>query len=69
MGWKLVEDCADVFFPFDEAKDVALYNDSPSVWLPVPAGRFAIFYPNDAHAPMGCTGDVVKAVMKVAVDY
>jgi beta-galactosidase beta subunit len=34
----------------------------------VPAGHFAIFFPEDAHAPLAGEGHLVKAVVKVAVE-
>jgi YhcH/YjgK/YiaL family protein len=51
-------------------KDVIFYAPG-TVTLPLPAGYFAIFFPEDIHAPSlaeGEPGDVVKVVMKVAVD-
>jgi beta-galactosidase beta subunit len=33
----------------------------------VPAGSFAIFFPDDAHAPLATTGEAHKLVVKVAV--
>ena len=52
---------------YDSAKDLEFYTDRPSVWIPVPAGNFAIFFPEDAHAPMAGTEFMVKVVVKVAV--
>ena len=43
------------------------FGDVPSTWIELPIGKFLIFYPNDAHAPLAATGDNVKAVIKVAV--
>jgi beta-galactosidase beta subunit len=37
-------------------------------WVAVPPGSFAIFFPHDAHAPLGGEGRVKKAVVKVASD-
>jgi len=36
-------------------------------WCPVPAGSFAVFFPEDAHAPMVSDGEVHKVILKVAV--
>ena len=52
---------------YDSAKDLEFYTDRPAVWIPVPAGHFAIFFPEDAHAPMAGTEPMVKIVVKVAV--
>ncbi len=43
------------------------YADRPLAWIDLPVGKFMIFYPEDAHAPLAATGDNVKAVIKVAV--
>lgn len=69
IGWRALADTTQPSAPFDEAKDLGFYNDRPQTWLVVPPGSFAIFQPQDVHAPLGGTGDLVKAVVKVAVDY
>jgi YhcH/YjgK/YiaL family protein len=67
MGWKPARRCAEVLSPYDEEKDIALFNDEPLIWCAVPAGSFAIFFPEDAHAPMVSDGEVHKVIVKVAV--
>lgn len=52
---------------YDSARDLEFYTDQPGLWIPVPAGHFAIFFPEDAHAPMAGTEFMVKIVIKVAV--
>jgi YhcH/YjgK/YiaL family protein len=52
---------------YDSAKDLEFYTCRPATWIPVPAGHFAIFFPEDAHAPMAGTEEMVKIVVKVAV--
>lgn len=69
MGWLPLADCSQPAAPFEESKDVGFFTDSAQTWLTVPAGSFAIFFPEDVHAPLGGTGDLVKAVVKVAVDF
>jgi beta-galactosidase beta subunit len=50
------------------ALDIEFYANSPTVWLAVPAGSFAIFFPDDVHAPLGTDGFIHKIVIKVAVE-
>ena len=50
---------------YDPAKDLEFYTDRPEIWIPVPVGHFAIFFPEDAHAPMAGTAAMVKIVVKV----
>jgi len=68
IGWKPIGECRSTAVAFDAAKDITFFHDRPVVWLPVPAGHFAIFFPEDAHAPLGGRGVLKKAIVKVAVD-
>jgi biofilm protein TabA len=57
---------------YDDAKDVAFGKPKGRDWTPVrmTAGRLAIFYPDDGHAPKlaaGSPGKVMKIVIKIAV--
>jgi len=69
IGWKNIQGCDDVEVPYTDASDMALYHNPSDHWMVVPAGTFAIFYPEDAHAPLAGTGHVVKGVMKVALNW
>jgi len=68
IGWKPIGDCRSTSVAFDVEKDITFFHDRPEIWLPVPAGRFAIFFPEDAHAPLGGRGVLNKAIIKIAVD-
>ncbi len=56
--------------PYDEQADYALF-DGIGIFLTVPAGSFAIFFPEDGHIPGsavdGQPASVRKVVVKVAV--
>ena len=67
IGWRPVGECVAPAGPFDGDRDVGFYEDPPDTWIPVPVGRFAIFFPDDAHAPLGGTGLLVKAIFKIAI--
>lgn len=67
MGWKPISACTRVDTPYDADKDIAFFKDEPEKWTEVPAGSFAIFFPEDAHAPMVGSDEIHKAVLKVAV--
>ena len=67
IGWRPLSCCAPSAAGFDEGRDIAFYDDLPDSWLSVPRGRFAIFFPDDAHAPLGGTGLLKKAIFKVAL--
>jgi YhcH/YjgK/YiaL family protein len=67
IGWLPLDDCQSVAEAYDRDRDIAFFADTPKIWLPLPPGRFAVFYPRDAHAPLGGEGPVMKAVVKVAL--
>jgi biofilm protein TabA len=54
---------------YDSESDIEFYTNSPAVWLPVPAGSLAVFFPEDVHAPLGTDGLVHKVVVKVAIEW
>jgi biofilm protein TabA len=67
IGWSPLAACRPPSGGFDEAKDIAFFDDRPATWLSVPPSLFAIFFPDDAHAPLGGRGLLKKAIVKVAV--
>ena len=66
IGWQPLADCRDAAGEFSEDRDVGFFSGSPRTWLSLPAGTFAIFFPDDAHAPLGGRGTVRKAIVKIA---
>jgi biofilm protein TabA len=68
IGWMPLTRCTSPAGPFDAAKDVVLFGDTPSTFVSVPPGSFTIFFPHDAHAPLAGLGLLKKAVVKVAVE-
>ena len=64
IGWRTRADCRAPGV-YDAAKDLVFYDDRPDTWIIVPRGHFAIFFPDDAHAPLAGRGTVGKAVLKV----
>jgi biofilm protein TabA len=67
IGWRPLSVCRAPAGPFDEPRDIRFYDDAPDSWVAVPPGRFAIFFPDDAHAPLGGTGLLKKAIFKISV--
>lgn len=68
MGWKRKATCKQVSKSYDAAKDLQFFRDDPEVWLPVHAGMYAIFFPEDAHMPLISDSGLRKVIMKIAVD-
>jgi YhcH/YjgK/YiaL family protein len=67
IGWMPLSDCQQVSSPYDGDKDLVFFADRPATWLAIPRGAFAIFYPEDAHAPLAMQGPLHKIILKVAV--
>jgi YhcH/YjgK/YiaL family protein len=66
MGWKPAARCLAPSVPYDPEKDIGFFADPPDAWVAVPAGAFAVFYPEDAHLPLVSAGIIRKIVVKVA---
>ncbi|MGH8638449.1 MAG: YhcH/YjgK/YiaL family protein [Burkholderiales bacterium] len=69
IGWVPTSECKAPVGLFDEGKDILFYEDRPDTWLSVPPERFAIFFPDDAHAPLAGRGILKKAIVKIAAEY
>ena len=69
IGWDEQANCTPDPAGYNPDNDVEFYADRPTLWIPVSSGRFAIFYPEDAHAPLGTDAFVHKIVIKVALDW
>ena len=67
VGWKPTVQCDQPESDFDESNDVILYRDPSVLWTPLSGTAFAIYYPEDAHAPMAGEGTLRKAVAKILI--
>ena len=67
IGWRDLNTCRESGQGYSAEKEIEFYTAAPEKWFQVPAGSFAIFFPEDAHAPLAGRGPVHKVVMKVAV--
>ena len=53
---------------YNEKRDIEFFDCEPTSWLMVNVGEFALFFPNDAHAPLvGTAESIRKAVFKIKV--
>ena len=48
-------------------KDVVFYSDMPDMYFELTDNQFAIFFPEDVHAPMIGEGEIKKLVIKVKI--
>jgi len=67
IGWKPRADCKSSKAEYNEEKDVTFFNDAPDMYFGLKGGQFAIFYPEDVHAPMIGEGLIKKLVVKVKI--
>ncbi len=65
IGWSARENVTSPKGEYNAEKDVTFYNDTPQTYFTLQAGQFAIFYPEDVHAPQIGEGLIKKLVVKV----
>ena len=68
MGWKSILTSSKNINNYDSEKDFELFNDSPTTYVTVMPGEFAIFFSEDAHAPLIGTGELKKLIFKIYID-
>ena len=67
IGWANYSLCKNPTGDYDSANDCQLFQDSPTAWVSLCPGDFAVLFPEDAHAPGTGDGEFHKIVVKVAV--
>jgi biofilm protein TabA len=67
IGWMPLSACSVPDGTFDESTDLGFFVDRPVTWLELPPRVFAVFFPEDAHAPLGGSGALKKVIVKIRV--
>lgn len=67
FGWSPRADMKDESAPFDTEKDIQFFKDKSSMQFTLQPGNFAVFFPQDAHAPCIGEGKIIKIVIKVKI--
>jgi YhcH/YjgK/YiaL family protein len=67
FGWKPRSDCKEQKGEYNPEKDVVFYNDGPDMYFVLTDNQFAIFFPEDVHAPMIGESEIKKMVIKVKI--
>ncbi len=67
IGWKARQDCVQAQGDYNEEKDVLFFSDAPDMYFQLTENQFAIFFPEDVHAPMIGEGVIKKIVIKVKI--
>jgi YhcH/YjgK/YiaL family protein len=65
IGWCSLLNCGQIYKDYDEVKDIEFFNDKPDFNIILNEGHFAIFFPNDTHAPLECEKPVKKCIVKI----
>ena len=67
MGWKSRQSCNSPKGEYNSEKDVLFYNDAPDTYFDLTDNQFAIFFPEDVHAPMIGKDVIKKLIIKVKI--
>ena len=69
IGWKPRQNCTAPKDIYNPEKDVSFFNDVPDMYFQLANNQFAIFFPEDVHAPMIAVDDnpIRKLVIKVKI--
>ncbi|MDR2814831.1 MAG: YhcH/YjgK/YiaL family protein [Prevotellaceae bacterium] len=64
FGWSFRPDCKNVKVEYNPEKDIIFYADKPDSYVEIKPGQFAVFFPEDVHAPLIGNGEIKKVVVK-----
>ncbi len=67
-GWSERCDCYAPREEFNRERDVQFFTDAPQTFFSLNERQFAIFFPEDAHAPMLGEGRVRKLIFKLRIE-
>lgn len=62
MGYTPGANCVPAHAPYDAEKDITFFEGVAESYIPLQPGMFAIFFPQDGHAP-GITPEGVKKII------
>lgn len=65
MGYTPGKDCVPANAPYNAEKDITFFEGLAESYIPVKPGMFAIFFPQDGHAPGVSETGVKKIIVKV----
>lgn len=65
IGWRERRTCKKPAPVDPKAGDICFFDDAPSEWVGISGPQAAALLPGDAHAPLGGTGMLRKAVFKI----
>lgn len=67
MGWRALEECLNPVDNYNTEKDILFFKDEATSTITVQPGEFAVFFPEDGHAPGIGSGYIKKIIAKIMV--
>lgn len=67
IGWKAGVKLEKPATPYNESDDIAFFDDEATNFVRIEPGEFAIFFPEDGHAPGIGEGVFKKVIVKVKI--
>ncbi|MCC8143306.1 MAG: YhcH/YjgK/YiaL family protein [Tannerellaceae bacterium] len=67
IGWKAGSELKEAIGEYNPEKDITFFVDKPTTYDKIYPGQFAIYFPEDGHAPGIGEGTIRKAIVKVRV--
>ena len=67
IGFRPLAQCTTAAAAYDEAGDVIFFEDPAREWISIEGSACAVFFPDDAHAPLAGEGPCKKIVVKIRV--
>ena len=67
IGYRPRAQCEQISGYYDAVKDVVFFADQALEWISIEGSTCAVFFPEDAHAPLGNEGACRKIVVKIRV--
>lgn len=68
IGWKPGCELQEESISYNEEKDITFYVDRPTAFTKIYPGQFAVYFPEDGHAPGIGEGNIRKVIVKVQVE-
>lgn len=68
IGWKPGCELQEVSVPYSEENDIEFYVDRPTAYTKIYPGQFAVYFPEDGHAPGIGEGNIRKVIVKIQVE-
>lgn len=66
IGWKFYDKNFKILKRYNAKNDISFYSDIPDTFINLKKGDFAIFFPEDTHAPLCGQSTVKKCIVKIS---